>query len=192
LQTKIDKRSSRGLSMGLAYTYSKSHGDGEAGGQEGASFQNPRDRRGSRGLYSFDQTHRAVGNFVWEMPGRSMKGIAGTIIGGWQMNGIVTFASGFPFTVGQGAGDLGLPNGSVRPDVVGQAELDNPTRKLWFNPQAYQRVTCQVASRPDLCHFGSTTRAASASRALPRSRRTAPVMERSDRFRLRCAACSLH
>lgn len=155
LQAKVDKRSARGLSMGVAYTYSKSHGDGEAGGQEGASFQNPRDRRGSRGVYSFDQTHRTIANFVWEMPGRSMKGFAGTVIGGWQMNGILSIASGFPFTITQGAGDLGLPNGSVRPDVVGTAELDNPTRKLWFNPQAFQRVTCQVPSRPDLCHFGS-------------------------------------
>jgi hypothetical protein len=155
LQFKLDKRTSRGLTFGIAYTYSKSHGDGEAGGQEGASLQNPRDRRGSRGLFSFDQTHRTVANFVWELPGREMKGVAGTLIGGWQVNGILTIASGFPFTVTQGGGDLGLPNGSVRPDVVGDAELDSPTRKLWFNPQAYQRVTCQIPSRPDLCHFGS-------------------------------------
>jgi hypothetical protein len=89
------------------------------------------------------------------MPGRNMGGVAGAIIGGWQMNGILTIASGFPFTITQGAGDLGLPNGSVRPDLVGEAELDNPTRKQWFNPQAYRRVTCQVPSRPDLCHLGS-------------------------------------
>jgi len=155
LQVKFDKRTSRGLSFGLAYTYSKSHGDGEAGGQEGASFQNPRDRRGSRGVYSFDQTHRTVANFVWELPGRNMKGIAGTIIGGWQFNGIVTLASGFPFTITQAAADLGLPNGSVRPDVVGDPNLDSPTRKQWFNPQAFQRVTCQITTRPDLCHLGS-------------------------------------
>lgn len=96
-----------------------------------------------------------MANFVWELPGRNRKGIVGGFIGGWQMNGIVTVASGFPFTVAQGAGDLGLPNGSVRPDVVGDPELDNPTRKQWFNPAAYQRVTCQIPSRPDLCHFGS-------------------------------------
>src|SRR5256885_10842384 len=47
------------------------------------------------------------------------------------------------------------PNGFVRPDVVGNPELENPTRKLWFNPAAYQRVTCQIATRPDLCHLGS-------------------------------------
>jgi len=155
LQAKLDKRTTRGLSFGLAYTYSKSHGDGEAGGQEGASFQNPRDRRGSRGVYSFDQTHRTVANFVWELPGATKKGVVGTLIGGWQVNGIATMASGFPFTITQGAADLGLPNGSVRPDVVGDPGLENPSRKLWYNPQAFQRVTCQIASRPDLCHLGS-------------------------------------
>ena len=43
----------------------------------------------------------------------------------------------------------------IRPDLVGTAELSNPTRKLWFNTQAFQRVTCNVAGRQDLCHYGS-------------------------------------
>ncbi|MBM3726231.1 MAG: carboxypeptidase regulatory-like domain-containing protein [Acidobacteria bacterium] len=155
LQVKLDKRMSKGLTYGVAYTYSKAHGDGENGGQEGASLQNPRDRRGSRGLFRFDQTHRTVANFVYDLPGHSLRGLAGYVIGGWQANGILTIASGFPFTVGQGAGDLALPNGSVRPDVIGQAELDSPSRRLWFNTRAYQRVTCQIAARPELCHLGS-------------------------------------
>jgi hypothetical protein len=25
----------------------------------------------------------------------------------------------------------------------------------WFDPQAFRRVTCNIGSRPDLCHFGS-------------------------------------
>lgn len=156
LQVKLDKRFSKGLTFGLAYTYSKAHGDGENGGQEGASLQNPRDRRGSRGLFRFDQTHRTVLNWVYELPGQKMAGPARHVVGGWQLNGILSIASGFPFTIGQGAGDLALPNGSVRPDTIGDPELDNPTRKLWFNPQAYQRVTCQIATRPDLCHLGNT------------------------------------
>ncbi|MBL8211155.1 MAG: carboxypeptidase regulatory-like domain-containing protein [Bryobacterales bacterium] len=155
MQVKLDKRTRSGLSMGIAYTLSKTHGDGDSGGQEGVAFQNPRDRRGSRGLVSFDQQHRMVSNFVWELPGANWKGIQGAALGGWQINGILTFASGFPFSVTQAAGDLGLPAGAVRPDLIGEAQLDNPTRARWFNTQAYQRVTCQVASRPDLCHLGS-------------------------------------
>jgi hypothetical protein len=146
----------RGLTFGLAYTYSKAHGDGENGGQEGASLQNPRDRRASRGLFRFDQTHRTVANWVYELPGQRLAGPAKYFIGGWQLNGILSIASGFPFTIGQGAGDLALPNGSVRPDVVGNPELSNPTRKLWYNPGAFQRVTCQITTRPDLCHLGNT------------------------------------
>ncbi len=156
MQVRLDKRSNRGLTFGLAYTYSKTHGDGDNGGQEGASFQNALDRRGSRGLVSYDQTHRTTANFVWELPGSNWKGAQGVVLGGWQVNGILTMASGFPYGLSQGAGDIGLFNSSVRPDLVGQAELDNPTRKLAYNPQAFQRVTCNVASRPDLCHYGSS------------------------------------
>jgi hypothetical protein len=155
MQMRFDKRSSRGLTFGLAYTYSKTHGDGDNGGQEGINLQNPRDRRGSRGLVSYDQTHKTVGNFVWELPGSNWKGIQGVVLGGWQANGIVTIASGFPFTISQGAGDIGMFLSPVRPDLVGKAELDNPTRKLWYNTQAYQRVTCQIPGRPDLCKYGS-------------------------------------
>ena len=45
MQVKYDKRSRSGLTLGVAYTYSKTHGDGDNGGQEGANYQNPLDRR---------------------------------------------------------------------------------------------------------------------------------------------------
>src|ERR687895_783471 len=44
LQVKYDKRYSKGLTAGVAYTLSKSHGDGENGGQEGVAFQAPLNR----------------------------------------------------------------------------------------------------------------------------------------------------
>ena len=95
-----------------------------------------------------------VANWVYELPGQKLAGPIRWVIGGWQANGILSIASGFPFSITQGAGDLALPNGAVRPDIVGTAKLDNPTRKLWYNPQAFQRVTCQINTRPDLCHLG--------------------------------------
>ncbi len=152
LQMKLDKRFARGLAFGLAYTLSKAHGDGENGGQEGASFQDPLDRRSNRGRYRFDQRHNFVGHYLWELPGQGLKGPARFIVGGWQMNGIVSLRSGFPFTIG--GGDLNT-GGTVRPDLVGDAHLSSPTRDLWYNPQAFQRVSCNIPSRPDLCHYGS-------------------------------------
>ena len=155
LQVKLDKRYSRGLTFGIAYTWSKAHGDGENGGQEGASFQDVTDRRASRGLFRFDQTHNFVGHFVWELPGSNLPGLAKHVIGGWQTNGILSLRSGFPFRIGQGRADLGLANANVRPDVLSDPKLSNPTRKLWYNPQAFQRVTCRLPERQDLCHFGN-------------------------------------
>jgi hypothetical protein len=139
--------------VGVAYTLSKSHGDGENGGQENASFQNPRDRRGSRGLYRFDQRHNFVGHYVWELPGQRMAGPLRYLIGGWQSNGILSIRSGFPFNVGQGDDlNTGSP---IRPDRIADGRLENPTRKLWFDPQAFRRVTCNNPNRPDLCHYGN-------------------------------------
>ncbi len=155
LQVKVDKRYSRGLTFGLAYTLSKAHGDGENGGQEGASFQDAFDRRGSRGPFRFDQRHNFVGHFVWELPGRNLQGPLKHVIGGWQANGIISLRSGFPCTVGQSGADLGMADASVRPNVVGEWRLDKPTRARWYNPQAFQRVTCRVPGREDLCHWGN-------------------------------------
>ncbi len=153
LQAKVDHRFSRGVAFGFAYTFSKSHGDGENGGQEGVSFQDPLNRLGSRGRFRFDQTHNMVANFVWELPGKSLKGGLGYIIGGWQSNGIISFRTGFPYNITQG-GDINT-GGTVRPDQVGDPYLSSPTRAQWFNPQAFSRVTCNVPSRQDLCRFGT-------------------------------------
>lgn len=154
LQVKLDRRFTKGLAGGFAYTYSKSHGDGENGGQEGVSFQDPLNRLQSRGRFRFDQTHVFVANFVWELPGQNIKGPAKYFLGGWQTNGIVSIRTGFPFTVTQGD-DLNT-GGPVRPDRIADGRLDNPTRRQWFDPAAFSRVTCNVPSRQDLCRFGTS------------------------------------
>jgi hypothetical protein len=153
LQVKVERRFVRSVAGGLAYTWSKSHGDGENGGQEGVSFQDPLNRKGSRGRYRFDQTQNMVANFVWELPGKNIKGPARHFIGGWQSNGIISIRTGFPFTITQG-GDINT-GGPTRPDQVGSPYVSNPSRARWFNPAAFSRVTCNVPDRLDLCRFGT-------------------------------------
>ncbi|MEZ5395707.1 MAG: hypothetical protein R2724_23235 [Bryobacterales bacterium] len=154
LQTKLDKRFSSGLAGGIAYTFSKAHGDGENGGQEGASWQDPLDRRGNRGPYRFNQTHNFVAHFVWEIPTGNLQGPLKWALSGWQTNGVLSIRSGFPFSVTQG-GDLNT-GGPTRPDRLQDGSLgDAATRKLWFDPTAFQRVSCNIPSRPDLCHLGT-------------------------------------
>jgi hypothetical protein len=148
------------LTFGVSYTYSKANGDGEDGGNESPGWQ-AGDRASSRGRTAFDLTHNAVIHFVYELPfGKSLNGVLGTLFKGWQTNGILSLRSGFPFSVTVPAGDLNTGNdGSpVRPDRIKDGRLDNPTRRLWYDPTAFQRVTCNIPSRQDLCHYGSAGR----------------------------------
>ena len=55
-------------------------------------------------------------NFVWELPGRSDS----ALLGGWQINGIVTARSGVPFTPALGATNWsrsGNTSGQDRPSL---------------------------------------------------------------------------
>jgi len=159
LQTSFEKRYSNGLTMGLAYTYSKSLGEGygrnEGAGDLSSGYQNPRDRRSARTRYGFDVTHNAVINYVYEMPFLNrFKGVAGAVLAGWQTNGILTFRTGFPFN--PGAGTSLNTGGDVYPDRAADGRLGSAaTREKWFDPTAFRRVDCNIG-RPDLCHYGNT------------------------------------
>jgi hypothetical protein len=168
LQVKVEKRFAQGFSFGLAYTFSKALGEGENSGNESGGIQDPLNRAGSRGRYAFDQTHSAVIHWVWEIPfGRTLKGVPGVLLKGWQANGILTLHTGFPFTpleptavsgaTGLGSGDLntGDVDGN-RPDRLRDGAIANPTRALWYDPSAFQRTTCNIAGRSDLCHYGNS------------------------------------
>ncbi len=132
LQMKLDKRYKNGLVFGVAYTFSKTHGDGEADGNEHQRAQDPRRDRGrARGRMRFDQRHNLVANFVWELPGQNMRGPLKHILGGWQSNGILSMRSGFPVEnrIVANNGDLNVSDLTPRPDLVGDPRPSNPSRK---------------------------------------------------------------
>lgn len=159
LQVQAQKRYQRGLTAGLAYTYSKSLGEGygrnDPSGGINSVYQNPRDRRHNRSRYGFDVTHNAVMNFVYEMPFfKTSKGfMKQQVLGGWQLSGIITLRTGFPFSVTGGT----LNTGSTSyPDRVGDGRLGSgATRQLWFDPTAFRRTECNIPAHPELCHYGN-------------------------------------
>jgi Carboxypeptidase regulatory-like domain/TonB dependent receptor-like, beta-barrel len=104
LATQLMKRFSRGYTLQFAYTYSRSiDTDSEPFGGGAGELQGTMEVsniRLDRGLSAFDATHRFAGNFIYEVPFfRNRTDLAGSLLGGWQVGGIVSLQSGFPFTV---------------------------------------------------------------------------------------------
>ncbi len=139
LQTSLERRFSNGFSTGLHYTWSKyldtaseifNPSSGEV-----AVAQDSFDIKADKGLSSYDRPHRLTGNAVWELPFyRDQAGLAGKILGGWQVSGNFTLQSGAPFTVFNGAdpagaltGIDGLVGSAIRPNINTTEDLSKMT-----------------------------------------------------------------
>lgn len=115
LQVSMRRRTSRGLAFTSAYTWSHSidlrsswHALTSGGsateadpfGSSGYSLD-PTKLFLERGNSLFDIRHRWVTAVEWELPWyKSMQGVSGKLLGGWQTNAVFTIQGGFPFTVG--------------------------------------------------------------------------------------------
>ncbi len=139
LQAKVTQRFASSGLISIAYTLSKSITDTESftgwlepGGQVGG-YYDQYNRRLDKSLANFDATHRLVASFNYELPfgaGKSFlgdaSGFTGKLISGWQINGITTFQSGYPISVG-------------RPNLIGDPNQPTAEDPLygWFNTAAF-------------------------------------------------------
>jgi outer membrane receptor protein involved in Fe transport len=111
LQASVKRQMSHGVLFNIDYTYSHSIDNGSTwhsgattanGTAAGEGFTTDQTLPGlDRGDSIYDIRHRLVVNYVWQLPGQKLKGVAGAIAGGWSLNGIWTFQSGAhwePFT----------------------------------------------------------------------------------------------
>jgi hypothetical protein len=136
LQTSIEKRLSRNFSMAAHYTWS-SYIDGASEvfnpsvSGEIAFPQNPYDRASERGRSTYDRPQHFAVNGVFELPFlRTQQGLLGKILGGWQINGFLTFQSGAPFGVLNGDDPGGVVTGnlvgtSIRPFLNTNLDLSS-------------------------------------------------------------------
>jgi hypothetical protein len=100
-------------------------------------------RRLERAIDANDVTHRLVASAVYELPfGRgkpwlaNARGVTGHLVGGWQVNGILTVESGVPLQV-RGANNF---TGINFPDVVRDPTLPRSQRSVtrWFDTDAFR------------------------------------------------------
>ena len=139
LQLSALRRFASGVSFQVEYAWTKTL-SGSLFDATAATV--PNNWRLDRGNDPQIRQHYMIANYVYELPfGRgkrylsSLNGPLNALLGGWETSGIVTLASGFPYSVTFTSNVLGWPNS--RANIVGNPGVDNPSLRRWFNPAAY-------------------------------------------------------
>jgi hypothetical protein len=154
LQVDLRQRLSHGIQFRVNGTFQKSldiHSASflaNAGVGGTTTILDPQDPKRDWGPSNFNVGSRISGNFSYDLPfghGRAWfsnaSGLANTLLSGWQVNGILSAQSGFPFTplVGfnqSGNGDSRAPDRpNLAPGFSGPLTLGTPQR--WYNPAAF-------------------------------------------------------
>lgn len=103
LQIESRKRSTRGYTFSIAYTWSHAIDDvSDVFPIAGASIlpQDAFNLRAERGNASFDVRHLFSSSFIWDLPfWREDKSMLGRALGGWQLATILRAHTGQPFTL---------------------------------------------------------------------------------------------
>jgi hypothetical protein len=151
LQARLQRRFSGGLLVQMAYTWSKSITNSGTDNSDGTpSINIPEYFDLNRRVSSFDRPHNLQTSYIWELPfGRGKPYLAnsrplGLLLGGWQLNGILSMYSGAPFTVTSSGTSLNAPGSSQRAD-----QIKPEVKKLggigpdqaFFDPLAFAPVT---------------------------------------------------
>ncbi len=131
------------LMLQFGYTLSRSI-DPSTGGSnlDLANVSNPYlGWRYDLGPSNFDRTHVAFVNFDYQIPflKNSDNGALKTMLGGWELSGIVTMETGLPLNVTQGGTNVcSVPLGTCtnRPNLTGSVTYPH-TVNQWFNTSVF-------------------------------------------------------
>lgn len=167
-QFSLNRRVSSGLTLGIAFTWSKNLANNP--GDRGTGVADTYNYALDYGPPSINTPYVFVANYVYDLPFfKAQRGFIGHILGGWEWSGITTFDSGqsqtirqfndpfnsFDFaagTPGTYPGGIGIDPSSIPPraDVVPGVSLGgNNSRFQWFN---------QAAFTDAIGHFGTAGR----------------------------------
>jgi hypothetical protein len=151
LQTRLDRRFKDGFQLGVSYTWSKSIGiEGAPNSDGAAAIQIPEYYHLNRALSAFDRTHNLHISSIAELPfGPGQRwlnsgGVVAAIVGGWQVNNILSFYSGTPFNVTSAGTSLNAPESNQRADQVkSNVEILGGIGRgnAYFDPFAFAQVT---------------------------------------------------
>jgi len=153
------------LAATAIYTWARSMDDKSAAAGVGATgtgyqgFMNNHDPALDYGPSDFDVDNRFVSSYVWQLPVGRGKRFASTVnraadlaVGGWQLSGITTFQTGFPY--GVSATDINGLLGSTA-QRANYVQGCNVHANL---TQPFQRLNPACFTNPALGVYGDTSR----------------------------------
>jgi hypothetical protein len=101
LNAQLRQTMRHGLAASVVYTYSKSMDNVSNGdlANSNANQTNPANNATEWGASDYDVKHRVTATAIWEAPHVKLDSkIASALVNGWQVNGIFTWHTGFPYT----------------------------------------------------------------------------------------------
>lgn len=145
LQTTLRRTTSKGLTYLISYTWSKSIDVACSGsfGSEGCQLQDPYNPRADRSVSGFDLPHNFSASAVYELPfgfGRQFQSshrLLVDLLGGWNMNTIITLTSGTPYSLTVPGDIANTGNTFVQAVQVGNPIPAHRTPGQWLNPKAF-------------------------------------------------------
>lgn len=144
MQTQVERRLGAVRVTG-AWTWSHSLDD-TSGESSNTPIQNSRDLEAQHASSTFDIRHKLAVSGTYELPfGHGRKWMAGSgrtvdaVLGGWQINNILTLATGLPFTPVMQTSTLNTGSGTQFPNRIASGELPSDQRSIdhWFDVNAF-------------------------------------------------------
>jgi hypothetical protein len=154
LTARYEKRYSSGLTFLASYTYGHALADTGTtlSGSSGFGTPDPRNYGSGYSSAAWDIRHNFTANFGYDLPfgkgkkfGSTMNNVANTIVGNWQLNGIVTMHTGQPFTL-RWNGCQGVWNACMPDLVSGMNPQDAPSGGR--SPDHWFDITAVKAAAP--------------------------------------------
>jgi len=157
LQVDLNSQFSRDLQLRAYYTLSRSIDPSTGGsGQDLNPVSNPYlGWRYDLGPSLFDRTHNFSANFIYSIPvlRNSSSRMAKSVLGGWQISGIVTIESGLPINISGGSNNV--VGGGNRPNLNGKISYVHKALATSDPYQVIQYFDTSVFSDPGKGNWGN-------------------------------------
>jgi hypothetical protein len=145
LQATLRRTTSKGLTYLIAYTWSKSIDLACSGsfGSEGCQIQDPYNPQANRSVSGYDLPHNFSASAVYELPfgvGRQFHTshrLVDGLLGGWNLNTIVTLTSGTPYSLTVPGDIANTGNTFVQAVQIGNPDPPQRSPKQWLNKDAF-------------------------------------------------------